>query len=71
MQRAMTVHCVNFQVEFDRNGEVDEIYINGEEVSGVLADLTESAIRSTVERNAARWFDEYDRDMAFFARKAA
>lgn len=71
MQRAMTMHGVAFQVEFDRNGEVDALYIGGEEVTDVISDLTKSAIRSTVERNAARWFDEYDRDMAFFARKAA
>lgn len=64
MQRTITMHTVDFEVEFDEAGEVDALYIGAVEVTEVISDITKSAIRSTVERNAARWFDEYRAEMA-------
>ncbi len=62
MQRTIHRHGVDFEVEFDRNGEVEALYIS---------DTTKSSIRATVSDNAARWFDEHDRELAILARKAA
>lgn len=64
MQRTITMHGVDFEVEFDMEGEVDAIYIGGVEVTDIIRDTTKDAIRSTVERNASSWFDEYLRDIA-------
>lgn len=64
MQRTIHMHGVDFEVEFDRSGDIDAIYIGGTEVTEVISDLTKDAIRCTVERNAAHWFDQYNRDLA-------
>lgn len=64
MQRTITMHGVDFEVEFDRAGDVDALYIGGTEITEVIRDATKQAIQSTVERNASRWFDEYQRDIA-------
>lgn len=74
MQRTIPMHGVDFEVEFDMAGEIDALYIGGVEVTEVISDLTKDAIRSTVERNAKRWFDEFLRDVAaeeHASRKAA
>ncbi|MFZ2974949.1 MAG: hypothetical protein WA049_20160 [Ferribacterium limneticum] len=71
MQRTITMHTVDFEVEFDESGEVDALYIGAVEVTEVISDITKDAIRSTVERNAARWFDEYRAEMAGDMRRAA
>jgi len=63
MQRTITMHGVDFEVEFDQSGDIDALYIGGVEVTDVIRDTTKGAIRSTVERNASRWFDEYLRDI--------
>lgn len=59
MQRAITMHGVDFEVEFDDAAEVEALYIKGVDVTDVIDDLTKDAIRCTVERNAAAWVSEY------------
>ena len=71
MQRTIHRHGVDFEVEFDRNVEVDALYIGGTEVTEVISDTTKSSIRATVSDNAARWFDEHDRELAGEMRRAA
>lgn len=71
MQRTIHRHGVDFEVEFDRNGEVEALYIGGTEVTEVISDTTKSSIRATVSDNAARWFDEHDRELAGEMRRAA
>lgn len=71
MQRTIHRHGVDFEVEFDRNGEVDALYIGGIEVTEVISDTTKNSIRATVSDNAARWFDEHDRELAGEMRRAA
>ena len=71
MQRTIHRHGVDFEVEFDRNGEVDALYIGGIDVTEVIRDITKWSIRDTVSSNAARWFDEHDRELAGEMRRAA
>lgn len=60
MQRTIHMHGVDFEVEFDREGDIDAIYIGGVDVTEiVISDITRDAIRCCVKANAARWFDEY------------
>lgn len=58
MQRTITMHGVDFEVEFDEAGEVDAIYIGGTEVSDVIRESTERGIRSKVSMFSADWFAE-------------
>lgn len=64
MQTNITMHGVDFVVEFDVDGEIDAIYIGGVDVTDVLSIITTDAIRSTVQHNASRWFEEYRREIA-------
>lgn len=59
MQRTIHRHGVDFDVEFDEEGEIDAIYINGVEVSEVIKSSTECAIRNDVMMNAGDWFAQY------------
>ena len=64
MQLNITHHCVKWTVEFDESGEVDALYIGGQDVTHVIADITKAGIYELVSRNAARWHDEYLAQMA-------
>lgn len=70
MQRTITQFGVDFEVEFDRQGNVDAIYIGGTEVSDIISDVTRESIETTVIRNVHRWFDEYHAEMAAEERAA-
>lgn len=59
MQRTITLLNVDFEVEFDRAGDVDAIYIGAVEVSDVISPAVSEFIHATVHANADRWFDEY------------
>lgn len=67
-QRTITMHGVDFEVEFDPSGDIEALYIGGAEVTDVISDLTKDALRSVVSRNASTWFAEYHREMADAAR---
>ena len=71
MQRTIHRRGVDFEVEFDRNGDIDALYIGAVDVTEVIRDTTKSSIAATISDNAARWFDEHDRELAILARKAA
>lgn len=64
MQREITMHGVDFQVEFTAEGDIEALYIVGQEVSDVISDLTKDAIRSVVSRNAKSWAAEYEQELA-------
>lgn len=71
MQRTIHRHGVDFEVEFDRNGDIDALYIGAVNVTEVIRDTTKSSIAATISDNAARWFDEHDRELAGEMRRAA
>lgn len=59
MQRTITQSGVDFEVEFDRSGDIDAIYIGGTEVTDILSQPVREAIETSVIRNAHRWYGEY------------
>lgn len=67
MIRSITMHGVEFEIEFEDTedgGEVIDYYIKGDVVTEVVRDATKWAIQSTVNHNAKRWADEYRREQA-------
>ena len=52
-QRTITMHGVEFEVEFEPSGDIEALYIGGAEVTDVISDLTKDALRSVVSRNAS------------------
>ena len=74
MQHTVTMHGINFEVEFTPGpfgADVDEIYIGGAEVTDVLSEETKQAIEAYVESNADRWAEEYNQHMRDEAEIAA
>lgn len=64
MRRTVTMHCVVFDIDFTADGEIEALYIAGQDVTDVIREITKDALRSLVERNAKAWFDEYLREVA-------
>lgn len=64
MQRTITKHGVDFEVEFKEDGTVDAIYIGAVDVSDVLCESTRRALINEVMVNGADWFAEYHVAMA-------
>lgn len=64
MQTNLTMHGVDFEVEFDESGDVEALYVGGVDVTEVIRDTTKQSIYCTVQRNAKRWFDEYRQEIA-------
>lgn len=62
MQRDITMHGVDFTVEFE-DEDVIALYIGNQDVTDVIDRLTRDAINVLVARNAERWVDEYNADM--------
>ncbi len=55
MQTNMTVHGVDFTVEFTPDGDTEAIFIGFQDVTEVIRDATKERIYHTVSRNAAEW----------------
>ena len=69
ISRSIHVHGVDFDVHFSEDGSVGGIYIQGVEVSDILRDSTEVAVRNVVMMHADTWFDEYRAEIAGEARR--
>jgi hypothetical protein len=69
MNRAITMHTVDFNVEFVEEGEIEAIYVGSTNVTEVIRDCTRDALQSVVAYNAARWFREYRQELAMQERE--
>lgn len=66
MQRTVTMHGIDFEVEFTPTpygADVDEIYIGGTEVTEVLCEQTKDAIGTYVDSHAEQWANEHNQQM--------
>ena len=59
MQRTITVHGIDFEVEFSQDATIDAVYIGATEVMDVLCEKTMDEIRFVVESCVDVWFSEY------------
>lgn len=69
MNREITMHTVDFNVEFVEEGEIEAIYVGSTDVTEVIRDCTRWALESVVSKNAAKWFSEYRQELAMQERE--